>query len=509
MTGLRLRLLALASLAACTTDPAVQGRVDDQASAADSGKKPPRKDSGTRPSEDAGSESEPEPEPTEESEPEPTAASGMPCDVSALLAQRCQSCHGDPTQHGAPFSLVTREDLQAKTKDGSTRLEAALARAQDDKSPMPPAPAKRLDKAELASLEAYLAAGLPASDATCTPTPEAPDKAGAGATIPKPDDCEESFELTAHGAEPRSKFTMSSDPALEGNQYQCFYFDPPYGDDQVMYWFDSVLDNLSNLHHWILYGTDAKTQPDGATAGCNASQAGSYFIAGWAPGGTNGAAAGNVGLQLPTGPRAGLILEVHYYNNTGKPQQDASGIRFCTGKKAGREHLAAVHTLGSEGICIEPGKTEEVTGQCTPRGDMGDVHITGIWPHMHKVARHMKVTVTRAEDGSQQVIHDAPFDFNAQIFYPLDDVVLHPGDTVQTTCRFANDGNTSVHYGERTQDEMCYAFTAAWPAGALASAPSPFENQALALGNRCAEPLSILRSCNGAADAPMNATHPE
>jgi mono/diheme cytochrome c family protein len=507
MIALRLRLLALSSLAACTSgaDSTPHGRTEDQATALpDAGNKPSTgkdsvKDGGSTPVIDAGG-------------PEEVMAAGLPCEVSAILSEHCQTCHGAPTNFGAPFSLLTRTDLMSPVADqaGKTRLEVALARVQDDKSPMPPAPAARLTKAELATLQSYLDAGLPASQASCSsPRSDAgATTVGPGAAIPKPDDCENSYALTAHGTEPNSKFTMSSSPALEGNQYQCFFFDPPYGDDQTMYWFDSILDNTANLHHWILYGTDDKTHENGTTAGCNAAEPGSYFIAGWAPGGTNGAAAGDVALQLPSGPKAGLILEVHYYNNTGKAQTDASGVRFCTGKKEGREHLAAVHTLGSEGICIQPGKQQDVTGQCTPRTDMGDVHITGIWPHMHKIARHMKVTINRV-DGTKQVIHDAPFDFNAQIFYPLEgDVVVHPGDTVSTTCSYENEGTTAVHYGERTQDEMCYAFTVGWPAGGLANVPT-YKSPDQVLGNRCAEDWSILQSCNGLADAPKNVSHPK
>jgi uncharacterized membrane protein len=34
------------------------------------------------------------------------------CDVAPILAAKCARCHGDPTQHGAPFPLVTYADTQ-------------------------------------------------------------------------------------------------------------------------------------------------------------------------------------------------------------------------------------------------------------------------------------------------------------------------------------------------------------------------------------------------------------
>lgn len=160
-----------------------------------------------------------------------------------------------------------------------------------------------------------------------------------------------------------------------------------------------------------------------------------------------------------------------------------------------------MHTLGSEGICIPPGGQQTVSGSCWPRTDLGDVHITGVWPHMHKLARHMTVIVHRSS-GASETIHDEPFDFNSQVFFPKNDVVVRPGDFVETRCSFENDTLAAVHYGERTQDEMCYAFVVAWPAGGLATPPTTFESAAFSL-NRCAEPLSILGSCNGLADAPI------
>ena len=44
--------------------------------------------------------------------------------------------------------------------------------------------------------------------------------------------------------------------------------------------------------------------------------------------------------------------------------------------------------------------------------------------------------------------------------------------------------------------------------GALANPPSMLSDPSMALLNRCADPLSILQSCNGISDRPVNAEHP-
>jgi uncharacterized membrane protein len=49
------------------------------------------------------------------------------CDVAPILAAKCARCHADPTDHGAPFPLVTYADTQEPSplSDDSERLRAA------------------------------------------------------------------------------------------------------------------------------------------------------------------------------------------------------------------------------------------------------------------------------------------------------------------------------------------------------------------------------------------------
>jgi hypothetical protein len=439
--------------------------------------------------------------------PVSTSETPLPCDVAALLAKHCAECHGEKKAFGAPMSLVSWDDLVANAplSKGEKSYAVALERMKDDAKPMPPAPHARVSDAEIALFEKWVEDGAEKGAESCG---DQPGEMAADGLLPLPEDCEEEFELRAHNEpkpDDKSKFKISATPALEGNQYHCFYFDPPYGSDASMFGFQPIIDNKELIHHWILYATDNKTHASGTSAACNAAEPGAYFVSGWAPGADNTTFGKDVSLQLPTGPRAGLILEVHYYNATGKTQEDSSGIRFCTGKKSKRAHLAGVHTLGSEGICIPPAQKQEVAGTCVPREGSEDIHITGMWPHMHKHARRMKVTLKRKAGGTE-VIHDAPFDFNAQVFHQKNDIIVKPGDTLETRCYFENTTNERVKFGERTQDEMCYAFVVAWPAGSLISSASASVTPDLL--NRCSDPLSILQSCNGLADRPVTVEHP-
>jgi hypothetical protein len=455
----------------------------------------------------------------------------LPCDVKSIIDEKCSECHGPLQQFGALMPLVSWNDFDAPAvSDGSRKVSSLVPeRIHHPTSRMPPAPYDPLSADELAVIDAWIAQGAgPAavSDACYTPPPVSgtggapgaggspstgggPSTGGSGGIVPSPDapaDCQEFFEFRAHGAQVENDTTPYVVPNnLEkgGNQYTCFYFDPPYADGSQALFFKGILDDTRVLHHWLLYGTDAKAHPSGTSGPCSAAQPGSYLIAGWAPGATDVELPPNVGLDLPSGPNGGLILEVHYYNAQGHDAHDRSGVQVCTAPPNTREHTAAVHFLGSEGICIPPYSEQIVTGQCAPQQDQGDIHIINVWPHMHQFGTRMETVINRA-GGPQEVLHDEPFDFNSQINYPKD-VVIKPGDTLTTRCHYQNTTGDPVPFGDKTQDEMCYNFVMAWPAGALG--PNAFEAALnpvywIQPARRCMNPVSILDSCNGLADYP-------
>lgn len=58
------------------------------------------------------------------------AASADFCNVQRVLQDKCQRCHSDPPQHGAPFALVTYDDTQALDRHEQPRylaMEEAVA----------------------------------------------------------------------------------------------------------------------------------------------------------------------------------------------------------------------------------------------------------------------------------------------------------------------------------------------------------------------------------------------
>jgi cytochrome c551/c552 len=439
---------------------------------------------------------------------ESTTTPRLPCEVQRVLSQNCQGCHQQPTRYGAPMALLTHADLHAGSGD-APMLERVATRIADSARPMPPPPNPALSDVDRAVLEDWIAAGGPAAEPgdgeACALGETKPSAVYADPETP-PEECEHFYEFRAHGDQEDEPWPLPANVGNDGNRYMCFYFSSPWEADQKAQWLHSQVDNSQVLHHWILYGTERLPAPSGSFQPCTAVQAGANFIAGWAPGGGDFTLPSNVEMDLPSGPRAGVILEVHYFSNNGQSAVDRSGVKLCTARRGTRPELAGVHTTGSEGICVPPGDEQVIEGLCSPRKDRGDIHVIGAWPHMHKLGRHMTITVVRA-DGREEVMHDRPFDFTIQEYHPFaqDEWILHPGDRLRTECTFFNAGNQSVPFGERTQDEMCYGFITSWPAGALENDPSdllqlvggPFQQ-----GRRCLNPVSILQSCNGINDFP-------
>jgi hypothetical protein len=388
---------------------------------------------------------------------------GPPCEVDAILAERCRGCHGDMLAAGAPMPLVDAEDFAAPAvSDPQVRvLDRVAERIHDPARPMPPT--GMLESTELATLDAWLQAGAPESADACEDEPGGTVAAGDGGSADATGwaaDCETVHEVRAHGVgDTGAEYHVTPD---QTDAYICWYFDAPYAGDVQGLQFRSVIDETPVVHHWLLYGTDQLPQPAGTVAPCAGLGTSATLITGWAPGREDLSMPEGVGLQMPTGPGAGLILQIHYYAN-GMDVMDGSGVDFCT-TQSFREHTASISWLGTVNINIAPGAEGTATGVCRP-GAQEPIHILRTWPHMHLHGRHASLTVQRSAGGSETLL-DQPFNFDFQTSYETP-LTLMPGDSIETVCEYQNTADTPATFGEGTGDEMCFAFVYAYPAGAL------------------------------------------
>lgn len=404
-------------------------------------------------------------DPGDHPDPATEEAVGLPCDVAEVLAEHCWHCHGSTVGFGAPMSLVTHEDLtRASVSDPTVPVYAKVgARIHDSKAPMPPPPHGEIDAKDLAILDAFVAASAPKSDEDCGPlTPD--DGEHNGRDTFDFSQCSQRVELRAHGTQDANDATPFALGQDVDNRYECFYFKMPWqGKAQALSVFP-LIDDARVLHHWLLYTEEAGPYQDGGHEECNGVHPNATLVTGWAPGGEGLIMPENVGLYLPEPAEdTFFILELHYNNQAKHPDAlDRSGAEVCTTDKL-RENVAGVHWLGTENLLIGAGE-QKFTGTCKPNISE-PVHILGFSPHMHQLGRRMQTSIERVSGGTEMVF-DKPFAFDSQAHYPQE-VIVNPGDVLKTTCTFDNDSGTTVFFGEKTSDEMCYQFTLAYPLGAF------------------------------------------
>jgi hypothetical protein len=390
----------------------------------------------------------------------PGDATQLPADVARVFQSQCASCHAAPPRFGAPMPLVTWGDTQRAARSNAARPVWQLIgeRVHDVARPMPP---NRLNAEDMAVIDRWVAARAPGcaggSCGTVAPAPTTTTTA-----LP----CTPTNQFLAHAEGGAGAFRV---PGSSGNVNKCFAFRSTFDGTTQATAFGPRVDQSRVLHHLILFATDTP-QRDGAVFDCDGNMPrDARFLAGWAPGNTGSVLPPDVGMELP-GNAGWFILQVHYWNTTPDAADDASGIQLCT-TATPRAHVAAVHTLGSLDIAVPPrSDAREVVGECRPTA-REPVHVIGATAHMHRMGRALRTEVFRGGDAARRdmMLNVPSYSFDSQVSTPLD-MVLMPGDVLRTTCTYQNTTSATAYFGERTEDEMCFNFVLAWPAGGLVDA---------------------------------------
>ncbi|MDB5218954.1 MAG: hypothetical protein JWO86_6881 [Myxococcaceae bacterium] len=378
-----------------------------------------------------------------------SAATGLPCDVDAVLKTHCQTCHASQPQFGASTSLVTWDDLQKPGPGANANkkvYELLQGRIHDDARPMPPSPQPRLAAKDASAIDAWIAGGAKSSGATCT-SAAAPDGV-------QPLSCTPDTVLKA-----TKPFTML--PGTPLDQYTCFGVDINLQTKRHITALAPMVDNKQIVHHILLFQTTTavSTEPFACAAFGSAAW---QLVAGWAPGGQN--------LELP--PAAGFpenvgtthwVVQVHYNNAKAQTGTDQSGYQLCTTETL-RPNDAAVLAFGSTAFSIPPRSTTTVRCDYALGLQFANVKLFNASPHMH--TRGVALSTERLPLGGgtpDMILDQKAFSFEAQGNFPITKSV-GPGDVMRTRCTWKNPGDTPIAFGEGTSDEMCFDFVGYYPA---------------------------------------------
>lgn len=440
----------------------------------------------------------------------------LPCDVQEALRLSCQTCHSAVPLAGVPMALMSWEDLQAPAPSNPNATVAQMigVRINDPVRPMPP-PGYAVNPVVKDRLNAHVQIGNPQNtDPSCGGggTGGVGNTGGYGGTGGVAGDVGGVGGFGGAGVGggvggtgavggtggvggdvggtggtggatgdgrcytfPVHANSVPGDTTpfpVSGQFYSAFYYDMPWDGDVQAISFNTKFDSRPDIiHHWLVYLDENDNQPDGTVVarGSGTHPSSPTLIAGWAPGADNNDLPPDVGVSL-TSPNRKLLIEVHWFNG-GAPHNSTFGIEICTAATP-RPNSATISWLGSESIFLNAGAQATVTGACAPASAPGvpyngDIHILRSWPHMHKLGYRMDSHIIRS-NGVRELLFDELFSFDNQVSHPTP-AVLHPGDRIETRCYYNNTSPRFVGIGYNSEDEMCFNFMTAYPAGALKS----------------------------------------
>ncbi len=369
-----------------------------------------------------------------------------------MLADRCQQCHSAEPKFGAPMPLVTRADLLATTLDGQdTVADRSVTRMSADDKRMPQPPNAAATTAEIAMMQTWIDAGSPARGATemCGGT----GGGGAGGAV----NCEPDLSLV--GQQP---YEM---PATSSDEQVCIGVSlTPSDTKRHITAILPRIDNSTIIHHMLLLQSPTAVSPTPST--CGFTQAEWKLLYAWGPGTPPHVLPQAAGFPLNANEEVHFVIQIHYNNLQGLVgETDLSGMDLCTTTNL-RANDADIMAFGGTGFSgIAPMATSQLDCNSSIPALVDayfPITIFQSWPHMHQLGKALRSTVETG--ANSQVLADVTdYDFDYQLTYPNDQIVVDVGDSVRTTCTWENTTGSSVGFGEDTGDEMCFNFVAYYP----------------------------------------------
>lgn len=175
-----------------------------------------------------------------------------------------------------------------------------------------------------------------------------------------------------------------------------------------------------------------------------------------------------VAIKVEAGSQ--MLLNLHLFNATADELSGTSGTKMLPIDESEVEFIGQSLTAGAFDLSLPPHQESSVSGSCTVSSN---TTVFAVQPHMHQLGKHMKVVAESSVDG-EQVLHDAPYDFEQQLYYPVAPLQLSAGDSVQFECTWENTTDRTVGFGDSSLDEMCFVALYRFPAeGSDFCNPSP------------------------------------
>jgi hypothetical protein len=240
--------------------------------------------------------------------------------------------------------------------------------------------------------------------------------------------------------------------AATKEQYSCWSFKVPDSGALSLVGLENQVPT-AGIHHWAVF-TNSQAMSDAGPYEC-ATMGISWGL-------VSGGGIGTPGVKFPEGTLMNLvagqhiIFQLHLLNSTGADMEVAPALINLIGTTATNLQPVGLLIAGTLDITV-PAHTKDVavSGGCKLAEPME--HIFSVFPHMHQRGKRIS-----AEVGSQ-MLADQVWGFADQKLYPAQGAAV-VGDQVKVTCRYDNAGDTDVHFGLSTTDEMCINVLYYYPA---------------------------------------------
>jgi len=399
--------------------------------------------------------------------------------VKPIYKQQCNMCHQDGGV--GPFKLDNLKDARAW---GKASANAVANRTMppwlmtDDGSCNSYQDSRWLSEKEIDTIKKWVDLNMPAGDASKDP--------GATAKLPGLEGANE-YEIPVD-------YMPVDDNAKGGtwDDYRCFPIDLGLKKDRYVVAADVIPGNAQIVHHVLAFAvgkddlslnlktnddvlkglqakhTDRPGWPCYAAAGKDVRPG--PMVIGWAPG------SGVTNYPKSTGLKVRkddiLVVQIHY-NVTGKPSQDRTKLRLKFVDSVKSEAWFVLHDWFLFGNIFAQQKHKLPAGLAeapfTWKADRerfnfslpyeagDDFEIHGVFPHMHKRGKKMRMMVKQGDEKEVCAADVHHWDFNWQRMYYFDKPIkLDKKTKITNTCTFDTSKDKSpVLPGFGTAEEMC------------------------------------------------------
>ena len=149
-------------------------------------------------------------------------------------------------------------------------------------------------------------------------------------------------------------------------------------------------------------------------------------------------------FKLPAGQQ--ILIQLHLLNATAETVMDNATIDFLT-TDAADPTPAGMFGMDNTQISIPAMSPGEAQMSCAPNEAL---NVFAVFGHMHQLGKHISLSRTT---GSTPLFGE-DWNFNDQPTVPMQFTVAK-GESLHLDCKYQNDTQQTVAYGESTTQEMC------------------------------------------------------